>query len=206
MRCTIRHYPWSVTDHSTVAAVFKLETAKKGPGTFRCLPLLETNADYCREIKHTIRNTIIEVSNKNNIDKADSILTQHRINQLTLLYNNNKSSPQEEEELAILISTQPTLNEILEEGTEIGLDTVLDFTIKKVGNVTKYYQKELITNQENRIRDLNTELTSARNSGDMDQILKTEEDLDNITDQVCQLRQKKWQSLGSSTMRNQQGQ
>ena len=104
---------------------------------------------------------------------------------MTLLYNNNKSSPQEEEELAILISTQPTLNEILEEGTEIGLDTVLDFTIKKVGNATKYYQKELITNQENRIRDLNTELTSARNSGDMDQILKTEEDLDNITDQVC---------------------
>ena len=185
-RCTIRHYPWSVTDHSTVTAVFKLETAKKGPGTFRCLPLLETNADYCREVKHTIRNTIIEVSNKNNIDKADSILTQHRINQLTLLYNNNKSSPKEEEELALLISTQPTLNEILEEGTEIGLDTVLDFTIKKVGNVTKYYQKELITNQENRIRDLNTELTSARNSGDMDHILKTEEDLDNITDQVCQ--------------------
>ena len=101
--------------------------------------MLETNADYCREVKHTIRNTIIEVSNKNNIDKADSILTQHRINQLTLLYNNNKSSPQEEEELATLISTQPTLNEILEEGTEIGLDTVLDFTIKKVGNVTKYY-------------------------------------------------------------------
>ena len=53
--------------------VFKLEKAEKGPGTFRCLPLLEENKDYNRLIKHTIRNTLVEVSLLSNIDKAAAI-------------------------------------------------------------------------------------------------------------------------------------
>ena len=184
-RSSIRHHPWSITDHSTVVTVFKLEKAEKGPGTFRCLPLLEENKDYNRLIKHTIRNTLVEVSLLSNIDKAAAILAQHRINQLTLLYNDNKSSPAEDEELAILISNQPTHQEILDVGTEIGLDTVLDYTIKQVGNVTKTYQKELITKQENKIRELSDLLTSARNSGNVNLILEKEEELDIVINQVC---------------------
>ena len=162
-----------------------MEKAEKGPGTFRCLPLLEENKDYNRLIKHTIRNTLIEVSLLSNIDKAAAILAQHRINQLTLLYNDNKSSPAEDEELAILISNQPTHQEILDVGTEIGLDTVLDYTIKQVGNVTKTYQKQLITKQENKIRELSDLLTSARNSGNVNLILEKEEELDIVINQVC---------------------
>ena len=184
-RSSIRHHPWSITDHSTVVTVFKLEKAEKGPGTFRCLPLLEENKDYNRLIKHTIRNTLVEVSLLSNIDKAAAILAQHRINQLTLLYNDNKSSPAEDEELAILISNQPTHQEILEVGTEIGLDTVLDYTIKQVGNVTKTYQKQLISKQENKIRELSDLLTSARNSGNVNLILEKEEELDIVINQVC---------------------
>ena len=184
-RSSIRHHPWSITDHSTVVTVFKLEKAEKGPGTFRCLPLLEENKDYNRLIKHTIRNTLVEVSLLSNIDKAAAILAQHRINQLTLLYNDNKSSPAEDEELAILISNQPTHQEILDVGTEIGLDTVLDYTIKQVGNVTKTYQKQLITKQENKIRELSDLLTSARNSGNVNLILEKEEELDIVINQVC---------------------
>ena len=184
-RSSIRHHPWSITDHSTVMTVFKLEKAEKGPGTFRCLPLLEENKDYNRLIKHTIRNTLVEVSLLSNIDKAAAILAQHRINQLTLLYNDNKSSPAEDEELAILISNQPTHQEILEVGTEIGLDTVLDYTIKQVGNVTKTYQKQLISKQENKIRELSDLLTSARNSGNVNLILEKEEELDTVINQVC---------------------
>ena len=184
-RSSIRHHPWSITDHSTVVTVFKLEKAEKGPGTFRCLPLLEENKDYNRLIKHTIRNTLVEVSLLSNIDKAAAILAQHRINQLTLLYNDNKSSPAEDEELAILISNQPTHQEILEVGTEIGLDTVLDYTINQVGNVTKTYQKQLISKQENKIRELSDLLTSARNSGNVNLILEKEEELDIVINQVC---------------------
>ena len=102
-----------------------------------------------------------------------------------MLYNDNKSSPAEDEELAILISNQPTHQEILDVGTEIGLDTVLDYTIKQVGNVTKTYQKQLITKQENKIRELSDLLTSARNSGNVNLILEKEEELDIVINQVC---------------------
>ena len=93
--------------------------------------------------------------------------------------------PEQEEELAILISNQPTHQELLDTGTEIGLDTVLDFTIKQVGNMTKTYQKELITNQENKLRELSNDLTSARNSGNVDLIIKKDEELGTLLNQVC---------------------
>ena len=185
IRSSIRHHPWSITDHSTVVTVFKLVKSVRGPGTFRCLPLLEENMDYCRLVKHTIKNTLIEVSKLSNAEKAAAILAQHRINQLTVLFNTDNCSPEEEEELAILISNQPTHQELLDTGTEIGLDSVLDFTIKQVGNMTKTYQKELITNQENKLRELSNDLTSARNSGNVDLIIKKDEELGTLLNQVC---------------------
>ena len=157
----------------------------RGPGTFRCLPLLEENLDYSRLVKHTIKNALIEVSKLSNAEKAAAILAQHRINQLTVLFNTDNCSPEQEEELAILISNQPTHQELLDTGTEIGLDSVLDFTIKQVGNMTKTYQKELITNQENKLRELSNDLTSARNSGNVDLIIKKDEELGTLLNQVC---------------------
>ena len=185
IRSSIRHHPWSITDHSTVVTVFKLVKSVRGPGTFRCLPLLEENLDYSRLVKHTIKNTLIEVSKLSNAEKAAAILAQHRINQLTVLFNTDNCSPEQEEELAILISNQPTHQELLDTGTEIGLDSVLDFTIKQVGNMTKTYQKELITNQENKLRELSNDLTSARNSGNVDLIIKKDEELGTLLNQVC---------------------
>ena len=85
----------------------------------------------------------------------------------------------------ILISDQQTYQELLDKGTEVGLDTVLDYTIKKVGNLTKTYQKELISNQENKLKELNNILTSARNSGNVGLILDNEEELDILMDQIC---------------------
>ena len=183
---SIRHHPWSITDHSTAATVFKLDKGIRGPGTFRCLPLLEGNLDYQRLVRHTVRNTLIEVTKINNVEKAAAILAQHRINQLTTLLNSNKCSPEEEEELAILISNQPTHQDLLDKGTEIGLDTVLDYTIKVVGNETRAYQKKLIINQENRLKELSSALTSARNSGDINLIMEKEEEFESLTNQVCQ--------------------
>lgn len=182
---SIRHHPWSITDHSTVRTSFRLEKGDRGPGTFRCLPLLEENMDYNRLVRHTIRNTLIEVSNLNDEEKAAANQVEEKIDSLSRLYNANSCSPEQEEELAILISGQQTYQELLDKGTEVGLDTVLDFTIKKVGNMTKTYQKELITNQENRLKELNITLTSARNSGNIGLILDKEEELDNLMDQVC---------------------
>ena len=62
---------------------------------------------------------------------------------------------------------------------------MLDYTIKKVGNLTKTYQKELISNQENKLKELNNILTSARNSGNVGLILDKEEELDILMDQIC---------------------
>ena len=186
IRSSIRHHPWSITDHSTAGTVFKLDKGIRGPGTFRCLPLLEGNLDYQRLVRHTVRNTLIEVSNLNNVEKAAAILAQHRINHLTTRLNSNKCSPDEEEELAILISNQPSHQDILDKGTEIGLDTVLDYMIKVVGNETRSYQKKLITNQENRLKDLSNALTSARNSGNINLIIEKDEELESLTNQICQ--------------------
>ena len=59
IRSSIRHHPWSITDHSTVVTVFKLVKGVRGLGTFRCLPLLEENMDYSRLVKHTVKNSNI---------------------------------------------------------------------------------------------------------------------------------------------------
>ena len=141
--------------------------------------------DYNRIVRHTIRNTLIEVSNLSDEEKAAAKQVEDKIDSLTQLFNANSCSPEQEEELAILISGQQTYQELLDEGTEVGLDTVLDYTIKKVGNLTKTYQKELITNQENKLKELNNILTSARNSGNVGLILDKEEELDILMDQVC---------------------
>ena len=61
----------------------------------------------------------------------------------------------------------------------------MDYTIKQVGNMTKTYQKELITNQENKLRELSNDLTSARNSGNVDLIIKKDEELGTLLNQVC---------------------
>ena len=182
---SIRHHPWSITDHSTVRTFFRLEKGDRGHGTFRCLPLLEENMDYNRIVRHTIRNTLIEVSNLSDEEKAAANQVEDKIDSLTQLFNANSCSPEQEEELAILISGQQTYQELLDKGTEVGLDTVLDYTIKKVGNLTKTYQKELISNQENKLKELNNILTSARNSGNVGLILDKEEELDILMDQVC---------------------
>ena len=115
--------------------------------------------DYNRIVRHTIRNTLIEVSNLSDEEKAAANQVEDKIDSLTQLFNANSCSPEQEEELAILYSGQQTY---LDKGTEVGLDTVLDYTIKKVGNLTKTYQKELISNQENKLKELNNIHTSAR--------------------------------------------
>ena len=51
--------------------------------------------------------------------------------------------------------------------------------------MTKTYQKELITNQENKLRELSNDLTSARNSGNVDLIIKKDEELGTLLNQVC---------------------
>ena len=78
IRSSIRHHPWSITDHSTVVTVFKLDKGVRGPGTFRCLPFLEENMDYSRLVKHTIKNTLIEVSKLSIAEKAAAISAQQR--------------------------------------------------------------------------------------------------------------------------------
>ena len=44
-------------------------------------PLSKKNKDYSRLVKHTIKNTLIEVSKLSNAKKAAAILAHHRINQ-----------------------------------------------------------------------------------------------------------------------------
>ena len=57
--------------------------------------------------------------------------TKYRRNRLLykVFYTNN-CAPQREEELDLLILGQQTYQELLDEGTEVGLDTVLDLNIK----------------------------------------------------------------------------
>ena len=58
-------------------------------------PLSKKNKDYSRLVKHTIKNTLIEVSKLSNAKKAAAILAHHRINQKTLLYNSDNCSPEQ---------------------------------------------------------------------------------------------------------------
>jgi len=65
---------------------------------------------------------LIEVSNLNDEEKAAANQVEEKIDSLSRLYNAKSCSPEQEEELAILISGQQTYQELLDKGTEVGLD------------------------------------------------------------------------------------
>ena len=64
--CFHKHHPWSLTDHSSINAVFCMEKTSEGPGIFRALPGIQARKDYDAEMRHLLTVTLVEISGLSN--------------------------------------------------------------------------------------------------------------------------------------------
>ena len=70
--CHHKHHPWSLTDHSSVNATFRLERTSEGPGVFRAMPGIQNRGDYDAEIRHLLTETLVENSGLSNEEKFEN--------------------------------------------------------------------------------------------------------------------------------------
>ena len=73
---------------------------------------------------------MIKVSYLNDEEKSAANKVKDKIDSFKRIFYANNCAPQREKELDLLILGQQTYQELLDEGTEVGLDTVLDLNIK----------------------------------------------------------------------------
>ena len=119
-----------------------MEKLEDRPGTFRATPFIEDDPTYAASTRHLINQELIELSDMERKDKFRETKINNDIFQLTMKMNQNISTMEEQETLAIKISVQKTKREILMGDTSIPKHKCLDYIIFKIGRATKAYQKE----------------------------------------------------------------
>ena len=179
--------PQSLSDHNGIKTTIRVEELEDGPGTFRATPFIEADPAYAASTRHLINQELIELSDMERKDKFRETRLNNDIFQLTMRMNQNISTMEEQETLAIKISIQKTKREILMGDTSIPKQKCLDYIIHKVGRATKAYQNESKLQKDTRLVDLTEELGNARDHEDPndDEIREIEEQINNLLEDIC---------------------
>ena len=111
--CYHKHHPWSLTDHSSINAAFRLERITEGPGIFRAMTGLQARMDYDAEMRHLLCETLIESSGHSNEEKYEEMNRSLSILNLGKKLEANTITDWETKGLAIHLSLQKTKEEIL---------------------------------------------------------------------------------------------
>jgi hypothetical protein len=141
--CHHLHQGWSLTDHSSVNATFRLERTKEGPGVFRAMPGIQNRGDYDALMRHLVTETLVENSRLSMEEKSEELNRSLSILKLQQKTEAQTITEWEMEALAIQLSLQRTKKELLATPQETSMANLLDFILLKLGNATKQYQRTL---------------------------------------------------------------
>ena len=103
----------------------------------------------------------------------------------------------EKEALAIHLSLQKTKEEILATLQETSVASLLDFTLLKLGNATKQFQRTLKQSQVDTLKEISNKLNDKRNDPDITDAEIQEIDLeaDFILETICNQEAQKMETF-----------
>ena len=119
-----------------------IEKFPEGPGTFRANPFIEQDCIYDASTRHLISQELLEMTSLRREEKIQETELNNKIFNLTLKMNRNEATEDERQDLAVSISMQRTIQELLELGNYISQHKVLYYVIHQVGRATEKYQLE----------------------------------------------------------------
>ena len=156
-------HSWQATDHSTIEIIIDFNKSVGGPGIFRCSPSLHTNLDYQDAIRTAIRNTIYDcLEGYKEIYEVEKMVNnviadlKKEIKVLEkdpdkLLDLNNRNI-----RLALLLSNQPSIEELLTRKMTINEATLHEFILMRLKDITLVFDKSLKKTQGRRPKSLRT--------------------------------------------------
>ena len=135
---------------------------------------------------HLINQELIELSDLEMKDKYRETKLNNEVFNLTIKMNNNVSTIEDQEKLAVKISLQRTKRELLEGETSFTKHKCLDYVIHKVGRATKAYQRENKIPKETLIKDISEKLGEARENEDPydEEMRDIEAQMDNALEEI----------------------
>ena len=138
-----KNHPWSLMDHSSVNATFRLERTSEGPGVFRSMRGIQNRDDYDAEIRHLLTKTLVENSGLTNEEKYEELNRSLSILKLQQKMEARTITEWEKEALAVHIPIQKTKEELLATLMDTSPANLLDFKLLKLGNSTKTFYRKL---------------------------------------------------------------
>ena len=156
-------HSWLATDHSTIEIIIDFHKSVGGPGIFRCSPSLHTNLDYQDAIRTAIRSAIYDCLEGNEVIyevekwiNSDIAALKEEIKLLKkdpdkLLDLNNRKI-----RLALHLSNQPTIEELLKRKMTINEATLHEFILMRLKEVTLVFEKSLKKTLERKTKNLKT--------------------------------------------------
>ena len=171
----ISHIPhsWEVSDHSTVLVKVDFNRAEKGKGIFRAGVSIHRNMDYQRLIKNTIKMSIFCCLKHTRLTKLQQALVKARVEmegRLAALERTPLDWPTTDRinslrlQVALLISKEPSIEELILLPREINDSSLLEFILHKMKEVTITFSKALYFRRRVEKEDLIKALTHALES------------------------------------------
>ena len=163
-------HSWQATDHSTIEIIIDFNKSVGGPGIFRCSPSLHTNPEYQDAIRTAIRNTLYDcLEGYKEIYEVEKMINKVIENLKTeikelekdpdkLLDLNNRNI-----RLALLLSNQPSIEELLTRKMTINEATLHEFILMRLKDITLVFDKSLKKNSRKEAKKLEDELTKLIN-------------------------------------------
>ena len=144
-----------------------------------------------------VTETLVENSGLSVEDKAEELNRSLSILRLQQKTEAQTITEWEQEALGIYISLQRTKEELLSTPQETSTANLLDFTLLKLGNATKQYQRTLKKSQVDTLRDISNKLNEQRNNPDITdaEILEIETEADFILETICNQEAQKMETF-----------
>ena len=168
---THMHHPFQATDHATLHMVLDFDKAESGPGIIRCQPSLHANKDYQTMGRDKVRLTLYEcmVSQDMKCDIEKTIIYKRQAlsqNIIQLRKDPNKVNDlnNHELQLALYLSCEPTIEELLERPMSIGKATLHEFILMKLKEATLEFSKALKVSTRKEVIRKENELNELVNS------------------------------------------
>ena len=171
------------TDHSTISLEIDITCSEKGKGIFRCPPNIHNNIDYQILIKNTIKKAIFSSLEKNEKIKVQEALFDTRIKlyeEYTSLqrkvpnWNTQSRKHTLEYTMNLLLSNEPTNEELLQNNLTISKSALLEFTLLQMKTDTIEYtklNKIVHDNAESKLKEeLQTLISEDINDANLEQI------------------------------------
>lgn len=198
----IKHFPFSVTDHSAVTCDFIFEKADTGPGIFRAMTTVHRIPAYQDLINHTIKETLIQNSNMDENDKLSALKQIRKSNALKKqteeMKEHFKDATDSDIDLpyATSLSEEPSMEEILENGMETSFSGGFELLCNTVRHKTKTFQNNLKSEMNTTLNRLKNELNSLKtgSSNNKELVTEKEKEVETLQDKMLNIELEKFES------------